>query len=153
MACGRTIKTIGLRLSRNFGRWACAVTGLMAGLALPLAFASTPNLPTSAIITPAIAAPIETTVSVAVNDGYARLVFAASEYIDATARMSGNVLIISFKQPINVTVDRVAVQASDYVGAARRDPDGKAVRMALAQKVTVNAMAAGEKFFVDLLPE
>ncbi len=32
-----------------------------------------------------------------VNDGYARLVFTASEYIDATARVAGNVLIISFK--------------------------------------------------------
>ncbi len=82
-----------------------------------------------------------------------RLVFTASEYIDATARLAGNVLIISFKQPIDVSVDRVAEQAPDYIGAARRDPDGKAIRMALARSVTVNTMAAGEKFFVDLLPD
>src|SRR6202034_1799616 len=73
-------------------------------------------------------------------------------YIDGTARQAGNVLIISFKQPLDVAVNRVAEQAPDYIGAARRDPDGTAVRMALAQNVTVHAMSAGEKFFVDLLP-
>ena len=78
--------------------------------------------------------------------------FTASEYIDASARQTGNVLIISFKQPLDVSVDRMAEQAPDYIGAARRDPDGMAVRVALEQSVTVHAMAAGEKFFVDLLP-
>jgi tetratricopeptide (TPR) repeat protein len=63
------------------------------------------------------------------------------------------VLIISFSQPIDVSVDRIAEQVPDYIGAARRDPDGKAIRIALAQTVTVNTMAAGEKAFVDLLPQ
>ena len=39
------------------------------------------------------------------------------------------------------------------MNAARADPDGSAVRLALGRKVTVNTMAAGEKLFVDLLPE
>ena len=86
------------------------------------------------------------------SDGYARLVFTAGEYIDGTVRQAGNVLIISFKQTLDVAVNRVAEQAPDYIGAARRDPDGRAVRLALAQNVTVHAMSAGEKYFVDLLP-
>jgi tetratricopeptide (TPR) repeat protein len=102
---------------------------------------------------PAWSAPLPTTVSTTVSGGYARLVFSAGEYIDATTRVAGNVLIITFKRPVNVTVDRIPVQAADYIGAARRDPDGMAVRMALAQKVTVHAIAAGEKFFIDLLPD
>jgi len=65
---------------------------------------------------------------------------------------AGNVLIISFKQPLDVSVGRLAARAPGYIGAARRDPDGKGVRLALAQSVTVHAMAAGEKYFVDLLP-
>ncbi|MGA8356261.1 MAG: hypothetical protein WB772_02790, partial [Xanthobacteraceae bacterium] len=101
---------------------------------------------------PAAPAPVKTTLTVTTNDGYARLVFTAGEYIDGTARQAGNVLIISFKQPLDVAVNRVAEQAPDYIGAARRDPDGTAVRMALAQNVTIHAMSAGEKFFVDLLP-
>jgi tetratricopeptide (TPR) repeat protein len=102
---------------------------------------------------PAWSAPLPATVSTTVSGGYARLVFSAGEYIDATTRLAGNVLIITFKRPVNVTVDRIPVQAADYIGAARRDPDGMAVRMALAQKVTVHAISAGEKFFIDLLPD
>jgi tetratricopeptide (TPR) repeat protein len=141
MACGRTIRNLGLRL-HYFWRGAQVVATL--GL-LIVALAAPP--------VPAVAAPLKTTLAVTVNDGYVRLVFAASEYIDATARVAGNVLIISFKEPIDVSVDRVASIAPDYVGAARRDPDGKAVRMALARPVTVNTMSAGEKLFVDLLPD
>ena len=43
--------------------------------------------------------------------------------------------------------------AAGYVSAARRDPDGKGIRIALARKVTMNSMAAGERLFVDLLPD
>ncbi len=143
MACGRTIRDFGLRfahcISHGIWRYTQAATGLLLLLA--------------ALAAPSVAAPLKTTVAVTVNDGYARLVFTAGEYLDATAHVAGSVLIIDFAQPVDVSVDRVAEQAPDYIGAARTDPDGKAVRMALAQNVTVNAMAAGEKLFVDLLPD
>jgi tetratricopeptide (TPR) repeat protein len=139
MASGRTIRNVGVCLSRYFWRCAAAVCRIVFVIVMAAQ--------------PSTAAPLKTTLAVTVNDGYARLVFSASEYIDATARVSGNVLIITFKRPIDVAVDRVADQAPDYIGAARSDPDGTAVRMALARNVTVNSMAAGEKFFVDLLPD
>jgi tetratricopeptide (TPR) repeat protein len=135
MACVRTIPNLGRFCAR---RSLVAVFGFLSWI---LAWG------------PAWSAPLPATVSTTVSGGYARLVFSASEYIDATTRVAGNVLIITFKRPINVTVDRIPVQAADYIGAARRDPDGMAVRMALAQKVKVNAIAAGEKFFIDLLPD
>jgi hypothetical protein len=97
--------------------------------------------------------PFKAVVNVDVSGGYARLVFAMSEDVDASVRTAGNVLIVSFNKPVLVSVDRLAAQAPDYIGAARRDPNGQAVRLALARKVTVNSMSAGEKFFVDLLPE
>jgi hypothetical protein len=62
------------------------------------------------------------------------------------------VLIITFNRPIDVSIDRLAAQIPDYVGAARRDPDGKGIRVALSQQVKVNATPAAEKFFIDLLP-
>ena len=82
-----------------------------------------------------------------------RLVFTLSEETDAEVRLNNGILVIAFKQPVDVKVGRIAEAASSYVGAARRDPDGAAVRLALTRKVTVNTMAAGEKLFVDLLPE
>ncbi len=93
--------------------------------------------------------PFKAVVNVDVSGGYARLVFAMSEDVDASVRTAGNVLIVSFNKPVLVSVDRLAAQAPDYIGAARRDPNGQAVRLALARKVTVNSMSAGEKFFVD----
>ena len=41
----------------------------------------------------------------------------------------------------------------DYVGSARRDPDGTAIRLSLARRVTINTMTAGERVFVDFLPD
>ena len=141
MACGGTTQLPILRRRlAHCSKAAAAFACLILALAVPSAAA------------PAAPAPVKTTLTVTTNDGYARLVFTAGEYIDGTARQAGNVLIISFKQPLDVAVKRVPEQAPDYIGAARRDPDGTAVRMALAQNVTVHAMSAGEKFFVDLLP-
>ncbi len=141
MACGRTTQSLFLRLGlARRSKMAAAVAFYFLALAAP-AVAAAP-----------VPAPVKATLTATTSDGFARLVFTASEYIDGSARQSGNVLIISFKQPLDVAVNRVAEQAADYIGAARRDPDGKGVRIALAQSVTVHAMAAGEKFFIDLLP-
>jgi tetratricopeptide (TPR) repeat protein len=87
------------------------------------------------------------------SGGFARLVFSFSDDVDATARVAGGVLIVSFGKPVDVAVDRLAMQVPDYVAAARRDPDGGAVRVALTRKVTVNTLTANDKLFVDLLPE
>jgi tetratricopeptide (TPR) repeat protein len=141
MACGGTIQSPGLRRRlAHCSKAVAALACLIVALAAPSAAA------------PSAPAPVKTTLTVTTSDGYARLVFTAGQYIDGTARQAGNVLIISFKQPLDVAVNRVADQAPDYIGAARRDPDGTAVRMALAQNVTIHAMSAGQKYFVDLLP-
>jgi hypothetical protein len=97
--------------------------------------------------------PLKAAVTADVSGGYARLVFALGDDIDASVHSAGNVLIISFDKPILISVDRLSSQASEYIGAARRDPDGRAIRVALARKVTVNSISAGGKFFVDLLPD
>src|SRR5947209_4082699 len=101
----------------------------------------------------ASAAPVKGEVAVSAKEGYARLVFTLAEETDAEVRLNNGILIIAFKQATDIRVDRIPLAAASYVGAARSDPDGTAVRLALNRKVTVNSMAAGEKLFVDLLPE
>src|SRR2546421_410196 len=101
----------------------------------------------------ASAAPVKGDVAVSTKDGYARLVFTLAEETDAEVRLNNGILIIAFKQAVDVSVERIPLAAPGYIGAARSDPDGNAVRLALNRKVTVNTMAAGEKLFVDLLPE
>jgi tetratricopeptide (TPR) repeat protein len=97
--------------------------------------------------------PVKGTVSVYPDGGYARLVFRLDEPVDASVQQSGAILVIAFKKPVNVSVDRLNAGAPDYISAARRDPDGTAVRIALARKVTVNTISVGERYYVDLLPD
>ena len=99
------------------------------------------------------AAPVKGDIAVNTAGGYARMVFTLAEETEAEVRLANGIVIIAFKQAVDVPVDRIPMQAPGYVNAARRDPDGGAVRLALSRKVTVNTMAAGEKLFVDLLPE
>jgi len=102
---------------------------------------------------PAAAQAVRGEASVSTTGGYGRLVIRLTSEVDSNVRLSGNVLVIQFKHPIDVPVDRITAGATDYIGAARRDPDGRALRFALARKVKVSSMTAGERLFVDLMPE
>ncbi len=66
---------------------------------------------------------------------------------------AGSILVIRFAEPVDIPVDRLSEFAPDYVNSARRDPDGSAIRLSLARRVSVNTMAAGERVFIDLLPD
>ena len=99
------------------------------------------------------AEPVKSTVTAAVENGFARLIFLLSDDVESQVHVADSIIIINFDQPIDINVDRLAQGADGYIGAARRDPDGKAVRIALSRKVKVNSMAAGERLFVDLLPD
>ena len=100
----------------------------------------------------AFAQNVKADINVKTSGGYARVVFNFSEDVESTVRLSNNVLVISFRKPVDVAIDRIA-NSNEYFSAARRDPDGGGVRIALKQKLRVNSMVAGERLFVDLLPE
>ncbi|MBW7973001.1 tetratricopeptide repeat protein [Bradyrhizobium sp. BR 10289] len=85
--------------------------------------------------------------------GFARLVIKLGEDVPSEVTTAGSILVIRFDRPVDVPVDRVPEGAPDYVNSARRDPDGGAIRLSLARRVTVNTMNAGERTFIDLLPE
>jgi hypothetical protein len=97
--------------------------------------------------------PVRAQVTADVSGGYARIVFALSDEVDATVHSAGNILIINFDRPVYLAVEHLVTHASQYIAAARRDPDGRSVRFALAHKVNVNSIQTADKFFVDLLPE
>ena len=81
------------------------------------------------------AAPVKGEVSVSTVGGFARIIFTLAEDVEADVRLAGGILIIQFKQPVNVPVKRISTLAIGYVAAARSDPDGTGVRMALNRKV------------------
>ena len=85
--------------------------------------------------------------------GFARLVLKLDDDVDSEVTVAGTILVIRFKRPVDIPVDKLSEAVPDYVGSARRDPDGLAIRMALARKVSVNTMTAGERVFIDLMPD
>ncbi len=86
-------------------------------------------------------------------DGYARLVLKLAKDVASEVTTAGSIVVISFKQPVDIPVDKLSDAVPDYVGSARRDPDGSAIRLSLARRVTINTMTAGERVFVDFLPD
>jgi hypothetical protein len=99
------------------------------------------------------AEPIRGEATLAASAGYARLTIKLDEDIGSDVSVAGAIVVIRFKQPVDIAIDRLSVAVPDYVGTARLDPDGMALRLSLNRKVTVNAMSAGERLFVDLLPD
>ena len=99
------------------------------------------------------AEPVKGEATFSASGGYARLVLKFAEDVDTEVTTAGSIIVIRFKRPVDIAVDRLAEAVPDYVGSARRDPDGSAIRLSLARRVTINTMSAGERVFVDLLPD
>lgn len=95
--------------------------------------------------------PGEATFSAA--NGYARLVLKLKEDVESEVTTAGSIIVIRFKRPVDIAVERLGDAVPDYVGSARRDPDGSAIRLSLARRATINTMTAGERIFVDFLPD
>jgi tetratricopeptide (TPR) repeat protein len=99
------------------------------------------------------AEPIKGDATFSAGGGYARLVLKLAEDVESEVVTAGSIIVIRFKQPVDIPVDKLSDAVPDYVGSARRDPDGMAIRLSLARRVTVNTMTAGERIFVDFLPD
>ncbi|HZP70906.1 MAG TPA: tetratricopeptide repeat protein [Pseudolabrys sp.] len=97
--------------------------------------------------------PIKGEVKALADGGFVRLLFQFDEAVEANVRVSGAIVVIGFKKPVAVAVEKLNTTAPDYISAARRDPDGSAIRIALTRKAKVNTIAAAERLYIDLLPE
>jgi tetratricopeptide (TPR) repeat protein len=97
--------------------------------------------------------PVKGEATFAAANGYARLVLKLAEDVETEVTAAGSIIVIRFKRPVDIPVDKLSDAVPDYVASARRDPDGAAIRLSLARRVKINTMTAGERVFVDLLPD
>jgi tetratricopeptide (TPR) repeat protein len=97
--------------------------------------------------------PVKGEATFSAANGYARLVLKLAEDVDTEVTAAGSIVVIRFKRPVDIAVDKLSEAVPDYVASARRDPDGAAIRLSLARRVKINTMTAGERVFVDLLPD
>ncbi|ETR75829.1 hypothetical protein X566_24530 [Afipia sp. P52-10] len=130
------------------------VAGVLArALRTPSRYAMLAALPLVLAAPAQAQVPVRGTAVLSKPGNYARLVFKLQRDVEADVRTAGSILIVRFQKPVDVNVGKLADAAPDYVSMARTDPDGSAVRLALARKVTPNVMVAGERLFIDLLPD
>jgi tetratricopeptide (TPR) repeat protein len=99
------------------------------------------------------AGPVRGEATFSAGGGYARLVLKLADDVESEVTTAGSIIVIRFRHPVDIPVDQLSDAVPDYVSSARRDPDGSAIRLSLARRVTVNTMTAGERVFVDLLPD
>ncbi|WP_089174746.1 hypothetical protein [Bosea sp. AS-1] len=89
----------------------------------------------------------------AMSAGFGRLSLAFDQPTQTRVRVANGVLIVAFGDPVTVDVAKIARELPNYVSIARVDPDGRGMRFALTQTYKANLIEAGDKAFIDLLPQ
>lgn len=84
---------------------------------------------------------------------YGRIALQFDQPTKVKAVAENGVLVISFADPSRIRKETLASDLSRFVSAVRRDPDESGLRIALAGRVRPNVLEAGERVYVDLLPE
>jgi hypothetical protein len=97
--------------------------------------------------------PVKGEATFSASGGYARMVFKLAHDVGSDVTTAGSIVVIRFEQPVDVPVEQLSEAVPDYVSSVRADPDGMAIRLSLARRVTINTMSAGERVFVDFLPD
>jgi hypothetical protein len=97
--------------------------------------------------------PVKAEATLSSGGGFARLVIKFDEDVGSEVVTAGSIVVIRFERPVDISVDKLDEAAPDYVGAARSDPDGTALRLSLSRRAKINTMTAGERLFVDFLPD
>ena len=95
----------------------------------------------------------DATVSASQMNGFGRVIFSMSKSVKAQVRSSSGVIVLSFEEPVNVDLAKLVEQIPSYLSVARTDPDGKIVRLATSRTLKTSLLEAGEKLFLDLLPD
>ncbi|MBY0396783.1 MAG: hypothetical protein K2X91_09990, partial [Thermoleophilia bacterium] len=85
--------------------------------------------------------------------GFGRLSLTFDEPTPTRIRVSNGVLVVAFGTSVKVDVARITRELPTYVSVARVDPDGRGLRLALTRPYRANLIEAGERAFIDLLPE
>lgn len=89
----------------------------------------------------------------AMPPGFGRLSLTFDEPTTTRIRVSNGVLVVAFDNSVDVDVAKIARELPAYIAIARADPDGRGLRFALARTYRANLIEAGDKAFIDLLPE
>ena len=138
----RMLQVAAARITAAFLAFALLFSGVFAALAV--------------VAPSAHAEPLQADLRASQQDGYGRIVLTFRDLTllpEYDAIASNGVLRIRFREEVMTSVDSVPIDMPNFISIARRDPDGSALRFALMGDFRINTMEAGEKLFIDLLPQ
>ncbi|MBI0385304.1 hypothetical protein JBE27_55820, partial [Streptomyces albiflaviniger] len=85
--------------------------------------------------------------------GYGRIVLTFDKPVTVKAKLAGGILLLGYGERVTPGPEHLAEDMPAFVSMVRRDPDGSGLRVALQRPYQTNVQLAGERVFVDLLPE
>ncbi len=86
------------------------------------------------------------------ESGYGRIILDFDSLPPYRHELDSGVLVLWFEDSVKADLREVPQDLPNYVGLARRDPDGRALRIALNRTFRINLMEAGDQLYVDILP-
>jgi tetratricopeptide (TPR) repeat protein len=97
-------------------------------------------------------APVKGELKVSSEGGFVRLAFKFEKEVPASIQLNYPIVVVTFKKAVAISVESLNNGASDLISAARLDPDGTSIRIALNREVRLNTIPVAERLYVDLLP-
>jgi hypothetical protein len=84
--------------------------------------------------------------------GYGRIIFTLDPGAHPKASMADGVAVVSFDRKVTIDPGAATQGLAAFASNARLDPDGKTLRIALAQSARLHTSASGAQFALDIVP-
>ncbi len=85
--------------------------------------------------------------------GYGRVIFTFDKEVKAETQAFNSVLVVKFEEPVQLDLEKINQQLPNYISIARLDPDGRSIRLGLNARYRTDLKPAGERLYLDLLPQ
>lgn len=95
-------------------------------------------------------------IDASVQDAYGRIVLEFPDRTDMPGyemEWENGVLVVAFDVAVRTILPDLSGDLAQFVSAARVDPDGRGIRIGLKRDFKVNKTEAGERLFLDILPQ
>src|SRR5215218_34817 len=86
-------------------------------------------------------------------NGFGRIQLDFAQPNKVQVRVANGILVVGFSNPARIRSERLAAELAPYISTVRRDPDETGMRLALVGPFRPNVLEAGERVYIDLLPQ
>ncbi len=98
------------------------------------------------------AAAAEARVKASYENGYARIVIRDAAISQPRTEITDGLVFIDLEKAIDVDLSDIPAAIPRAVSAARLDPDGRGIRLALTREFRIHTVRAGDELYIDVLP-